>query len=192
MSDPEEGGTVTGSGVYVYGAIVTLTATANEGYTFVSWTKDGNVVSNSPSYTITVTEDATYVANFQINSYEITVISNPTDGGTVTGTGTYAHGASVTLTATANEGYTFVNWTKDGNVVSNSPNYAITVTEDATYVANFELNSYEITALTNPIGAGTITGAGDHGRRHLHAWQHVHADGGTECGLHVHQLDEGR
>ena len=160
MSNPTEGGTVTGGGVYVYGATVTLTASAAEGYTFMNWTKDGEIVSNSPNYTITVTEAASYVANFQINSYGITVTANPADGGTVTGGGTYSHGSSVTLSATANEGYTFMNWTKDGEIVSNSPNYTITVTEASTYVANFELTSYEITALTNPMGAGTITGAG--------------------------------
>ena len=159
-SNPEAGGTVTGAGTYNHFETCTLTATANEGYTFVNWTKNGTEVSTSMSYSFTVTEAASYVAHFQINSYEITATANPTTGGTVTGDGTYNYGQSCILTATADEGYTFVNWTKNGQVVSTSPNYSFTVTESAAYVANFSLNSYEITATAYPEGTGTVTGGG--------------------------------
>lgn len=50
----------------------------------------------------------------QLITYEITAIANPTEGGTVTGAGTYSYGETATLTATANEGYMFTNWTKGG------------------------------------------------------------------------------
>ncbi len=159
-ANPVEGGNVIGAGTYNHGATATLTATANTGYTFINWTKDGTVVSTNPTYSFTVTEDVSYVANFELNSYTITAIANPTDGGTVTGAGTYNHGATATLTATANTGYTFINWTKDGTVVSTNPTYSFTVTEDASYVANFELNSYTITATANPTQGGTVTGGG--------------------------------
>jgi hypothetical protein len=159
-ANPIAGGSVSGAGSYSHGSSCTLRATANTGYTFVNWTKDGTVVGTSPIYTFTVTEAATYIANFQINSYTISATANPTVGGTVTGGGTYNYGTSITLTATTAEAYTFINWSKDGIVVSNSPNYTITVTEDAAYVANFELSSYTITATTSPVGAGIITGAG--------------------------------
>ena len=159
-ANPTGAGTITGAGTYNYGASCTLTATAAEGYTFVNWTKDGEEVSTNASYSFTVTEDAAYVANFSLNSYEITATANPTEAGTITGAGTYNYGASCTLTATAAEGYTFVNWTKDGEVVSTDATFVFVVTEAAAYVANFSVNSYEITATTNPTGAGTITGAG--------------------------------
>ena len=159
-ANPEAGGTVSGSGVYVYGAIATLTATANEGYTFVNWTKDGEVVATTPTYSITVTESASYVANFSLNSYVISATANPVAGGSVTGAGIYNHFETCTLTATANEGYTFVNWTKDGEVVSDTESYSFTVTEAASFVAHFSLNSYEITASANPDAGGTVTGGG--------------------------------
>ena len=53
-------GTVTGGGTYPEGSIVTLTATANNGFQFSSWS-DNN--TENPRQ-ITVTEDAIYVASF--------------------------------------------------------------------------------------------------------------------------------
>ena len=66
--------------------------------------------------------------------YTITVTANNDAYGTVTGGGTYDSAATATLTATANEGYKFVNW-NDGN--ANNPRI-VTVTANASYTANFE------------------------------------------------------
>jgi uncharacterized repeat protein (TIGR02543 family) len=137
MADPEEGGTVSGSGGYDYGEVCTLTATANTGYTFVNWTKDNTEVSTEPTYSFTVSESATYVAHFTINSYEITATADPEEGGTVSGDGEYEYGAPCTLTATVNENYEFINWTKDNVEVSTETSITFTVTESATYVAHF-------------------------------------------------------
>ena len=70
--------------------------------------------------------------------HTITATANPTEGGTVTGAGTYDHDASCTLTATANDGYTFVNWTENDEVVSTEATYSFEVTADRELVANFE------------------------------------------------------
>ena len=68
-----------------------------------------------------------------IGGYTITATSaNPTMG-TVSGGGSYAAGATATLTATPNMGYHFVQW-QDGN--TQNPR-TITVTGDATYTATF-------------------------------------------------------
>ena len=53
------------------------------------------------------------------------------------GAGSHNHGATITLTATANEGYYFVNWTKDDDVVSTNATYSFTATAAGNYVANF-------------------------------------------------------
>ena len=90
-ANPANGGTVTGSGYYQTGQTCTLTATANENYTFVNWTKNGNVVSINATYNFTVTGTASYVANFmqnQVDNYVITTTANPPEGGTVTINGT--------------------------------------------------------------------------------------------------------
>ena len=73
-------------------------------------------------------------------SYTITATANPSNGGTVTGGGSYLEGATCTLIATANSNYSFTNWTKNGAVVSTNPTYSFTVTGNADYVANFSHN----------------------------------------------------
>ncbi len=161
-ANPGEGGTVSGAGNYNHFETCTLVATANWGYTFINWTLDGNVVSTEPSYTFTVTSAGEYTANFQLNNYAVNASANPSEGGSVSGTGNYDHGTECTLTATANVGYTFVNWTLDGVEVGADPTYTFTVYEEAMYVANFSLNLYEITAIANPVEGGTITGAGNY------------------------------
>ena len=163
-ANPSNGGTVTGGGTYNQGASCTVTATANNGYTFTNWTENGNVVSTQASYTFTVTGNRTLVANFQAQtqSYTITVSANPSNGGNVTGGGTYNQGSSCTVSATANSGYTFSNWTENGNVVSTSANYTFTVTGNRVLVANFQAlpQNYTITVTANPTDAGNVTGGG--------------------------------
>jgi uncharacterized protein YlxW (UPF0749 family) len=78
-----------------------------------------------------------YIVQYGENHMEISACVNPEGAGTVVGTGFYEQGNICTLTATANEGYTFVNWTKNGQQVSMNPTYSFTVTENASYVANF-------------------------------------------------------
>ena len=69
--------------------------------------------------------------------YTISVLSNPTEGGTVSGGGSFVSGASHTVSANVYEGYTFTNWTENGNEVSTSASYHFTVNANRTLVANF-------------------------------------------------------
>ena len=159
-ASPEAGGTVSGAGTYTYGASCTLIATANDHYTFDHWTKNGTQVSTEATYTFSVTEEASYVANFSIATYALTATANPSTAGTVTGAGSYAFGTSCTLTATPSIGYQFVNWTMGDAVVSTSNSFTFTVSEAGDYVANFEICTYEVTAEAIPEEGGTVSGAG--------------------------------
>ena len=161
-ANPTEGGTVAGGGTYQEGQSCTVSATPNTNYTFVNWTENGSVVSSNASYTFTVNGNRTLVANFNYvpPTYTITATANPTNGGTVSGGGTYTQGETCTLTATANEGYTFQRWTKDGTEVANTPSYSFTVTESASFVAHFSLQTFTITVIADPEEGGTFTGGG--------------------------------
>ena len=91
---------------------------------------------------------------------EIQLSSHPEEGGVVTGAGTYQVGDQCTATAEANPGYTFVNWTENGNQVSSESSYTFTVTVDRSLVANFSSEDYIISVEINPEDGGTVTGAG--------------------------------
>lgn len=161
-ANPVNGGTVTGGGSYASGSTCTLHATPNSGYTFVKWTKNGAQVSTNPDYSFSVTSNATYVAHFQqsINNYTINVLANPTYGGEVSGGGTYQQGQICTVTAIANEGYTFINWTENGNVVSVNANYSFNVMGNRILVANFQIQCFDVTVTIDPIEGGVVIGEG--------------------------------
>ena len=111
------------------GQQITITAVpANEHRHFVRWS-DGN--TDNPR-TISVEGDATYTAEFLPNEYTITVLYDNIKG-YVSGAGTYDYGSQVTLTATANAGYRFEQWS---NGVKDNP-YLFTATEDLTLEAQY-------------------------------------------------------
>ena len=138
QSDNNTMGTVTGGGSFAEGASCTITATANAGYHFVRW--NDNITTNP--YTFNVTGNATYTAYFEadepgVTYYTVTVVSDNSTMGTVTGGGTFTEGASCTITATANTGYHFVRWNDN---ISTNP-YTFNVTANATYRAYFEADT---------------------------------------------------
>ena len=135
------GGTVsTEGGDFEEGTEVTITATANEGYEFVSW--NGTDMSSS-TITIMLTANTTIEALFSQVSTTTTVtqftlaVSASAGGGTVsTEGGDFEEGTEVTITATANEGYRFTGW--EGSD-STSESLTVTLNSDQTYQALFEL-----------------------------------------------------
>ena len=138
LSNNTTWGKVTGAGFYNENDEATLTATANSGYRFVKWSDE---VSDNPR-TVVVTQDSTFTAIFEANTFAITTAVNDDAIGSVTEGGKYAYGTEITLTATANSGYRFVKWS-DGN--TENPRI-VTVTENKTYTAEFELNTYTLIA----------------------------------------------
>ena len=131
-SNNEAWGSVTGSGTYASGATATLAAVPATDCFFVKWNDD---VTDNPR-TVTVNKDITYTAYFAENTGEtftVTVNSNNETWGTVTGSGTYASGATATLAAVPATNCLFVKWNDE---VTDNPR-TITVASDITYTAYF-------------------------------------------------------
>ena len=145
-------GSAYGSGTYNYNTSATLTAVAEYGYHFTQWS-DG--VTDNPR-TITVQNSATYTAQFEINSYIITVQSSNPAIGTTSGGGSYNYLTPVNITANPNAGYHFTQWS-DGN--TDNPRL-ISVTQNATYVAQFAINSYAVGVVSNNTSMGSVSGSG--------------------------------
>jgi len=162
IGSPTSGGTVSGGGTYNEGTAVTVTAAAYAGYSFVKWTESSTEVSTSASYNFSLgTTDRTLTANFIPITHTVSVIGSPTAGGTVSGSGTYNEGASVTVTAAANSGYSFVNWTESSTEVSASTSYNFSLgTTDRTLTANFIPITHTVSVIGSPTAGGTVSGSG--------------------------------
>jgi hypothetical protein len=105
-----------------------------------------------------------FTCNVTVNAvtpqYAISLSSNPTNGGTTSGGGTYDGGTSRTVTATANPGFTFVNWTEGGTAVSTSASYTFTLNGNRNLVANFESTTVTPpTKYTLTVNNGTGSGS---------------------------------
>lgn len=155
----------------------------NEYSDAVSWTVEGatsrnTTISNSgvlhvgadeQSAALSITaisrqDSSKYASAYvQINndSYNcnIYVQANPSSGGKASGSGTVTCGSSITVNASPAAGYSFVNWTLNGNQVSTSAKYTMdNVTKDGTLVANFKKNTCYIRVLTNHSYGGNVSG----------------------------------
>jgi len=148
ISTPTTVGQVTGGGTYTYGTQVQLTAIAYAHSTFVRWS-DG--VTDNPR-TITVTGDTTYSPIFAVDQHNVTI---SVQNGTVSGAGKYNYGTQIFISATANYGYHFSQWS-DGN--TDNPR-SITVLSDTAFTALCEVNSYTISATA---ANGTFIGTGQY------------------------------
>ena len=135
---------------YKEGTEVTATAKVKDEskYEFVNWTVDGEEVSKEAEYTFTVNKDMELKANFKEKekppveeTYTVTAKANDEKMGTAALSPNgpkYEAGTEVTATATANEGYEFVNWTVDGEEVSKEAEYKFTVNKEMELTANFK------------------------------------------------------
>jgi uncharacterized repeat protein (TIGR02543 family) len=151
--DPTGGGTVSQdpSPPYHYGDVVTLTAIANEGYTFYYWSGDAS--GSSTVTTVTMDGNKSVTAHFIESEYSLTITVDPAAGGTVTVNPgpPYHNGDVVTLTATANNGYTFDHWSGDAS--GTSPVTTVTMDGDKTVIAHFTQKSYKLTILIDGLGS---------------------------------------
>ncbi len=160
-ANPAAGGIASGGGTYAFGDQVTIVATANSNWTFLNWTENGTIVSTSAEYTFIVAGDQDFTANFtQLPAYQVTTSSSPADGGITSGGGNYIAGQMATVTAISNTGYSFTDWTENGNVVSTDSVYSFAVTANTTLVANFDPADFMVSATAIPAGSGSISGGG--------------------------------
>ncbi len=137
---------------YHYGDLVTLTPTANPGWTFSGWSGDASGFENPLTYTIVGNTNIT--ATFTQDEYILTV--TPIGSGTVSidpFQATYHYGDVVTLTPTADPGWTFTSWTGDATGSDNPLTYM--VVGNTTIIATFSQDEYTLTV--TPIGSGMVT-----------------------------------
>ena len=128
LASHNERGTTQGDTTVNYLDSVTITANSNYGYHFVQW-NDGN--SDNPRQ-VQVTGNTTYTATFDKNTYAISLSCNE-EQGSVEGVTSAEYLDTVTISATPNIGYHFVQWS-DGNTDTIR---TLVLTQDTTLTAEF-------------------------------------------------------
>ena len=151
-------GTVTGAGEHHADNDVTVTATPNYGYHFVAWVNGEDSVF-TPSYTFVMpTSEVELTAVFDYNQYTVTPVSGNAAMGSVSEGQTVNYLSPVAISATANYGYHFVNWTNAaGDVIATTSNATVQALRDSVVTANFDYNQYTVTGTCNE-AMGTVSG----------------------------------
>lgn len=153
------------SSSYNYGQSVVLTATADSGSTVSGWGGDCSSATGA-TCTVAMTAARTASATFALNSYTVAVTKSGVGTGTVTASsgavncgatcsGSYAHGTSLTLTATPTGDSVFSGW--GGACSGTSSTCTVAVTEARSVTANFALNTYLLSVTKAGAGSGSVT-----------------------------------
>lgn len=149
-----QGCSVNGGGRYQAGNSVRVSASIESGYSLVNWTNSrGEVVSTSTSFSYTMPVDGDVLtANCVFNpgvpsepgepvlSHNVTAICS--DGGSFYGsTGRYLEGTRLSLSASANRGYTFEGWYLNGELYTMMSSFSYTMgKENMNFYAKFVFN----------------------------------------------------
>ena len=148
---------------YDHGTTVTLTATPDTGYHFVSWSGDvpsGHETDNP--LTITMDSDKSITATFVINTYIITASAD--EHGSVTPVNQVVnYGDPVSVTIIPDSGYCLAslidNCTDVTSLVSGNTYIIPSVKENHTIMATFVINTYTVTITAGYGGSITPYGA---------------------------------
>ena len=167
-----EGGSVTDGGTFDDGTEVVITASPIDGYRFTGW--EGNSSTNE-SLTVTLSSNQTLNALFELiplNQFTLTILATE-QGGTVytdalvgengepyellNTVSTLFEGTEISITATANEGYTFEGWEPiDDRGILYSQTISFTLNSDIILTPIF-LENLQYTLTINVYDGGTVS-----------------------------------
>lgn len=166
-ASPADGGSVYGAGRYVPETSVGLRVSAATGYVFEKWTDEkGEIVSSAASFNFKKGDkDEVLVAHFRFNPgapsepqepsliqyFRLTLAAEK--GGSVSGGGKYQAGQRVSLSASCESGYVFVNWTNNaGDTVSLNRSFTyVTTPVNETLTAHFVFDPSAPSEPSDPI-----------------------------------------
>ena len=106
------------------GSQVDLLAIPADGWEFAGWS--GDLISSNPSESLVMNSNKTILLTFEEAPpvlYQLTVIIDPGDGGSVEGAGEYAENEEVTLLATPSQDFIFLQWIDSNQQVMGTENH---------------------------------------------------------------------
>ncbi len=142
----QDGGTVSGNGIYEEGAEVVLRAQANEGYRFKGWSNG----QTTDSITLTVTDDIKLKALF-VALYTVT-IETETSAGVTSLSCIYEAGETATVNATKKDHYLFKGWK---GLDTQETSFSFIIERDTTFTAMY-VALYTLTAVAQDETMGDV------------------------------------
>ena len=140
---PKGGSVVPMEGIYNEGTEVEVEASASFGYTFTGWSGDASGMDEV--ITVTMDSDKEVIASFK-EAYMLTLNSDSQKGTVDQESGWYIQDTTITITATAKEGYQFLNW-MGGSINSTDNPLELTLSGNMTITANYiKVYNLDITA----------------------------------------------
>ena len=156
---PSSVATASGGGIYNQGATAKISLNnISQGYSFNGWS-GGTSGSNNP-LSLVINSNVSITANFSLNQYLLTV--NAGSGGSASGNGTFTHGATATITATPEQGYSFNSWSGQGIAKTSEASTTVSMTDNRIVGATFAPLIHSISTMVSPNGTGEVSGAGNY------------------------------
>ena len=146
LTQPAVGGSIASNlenGNYEKGTEISLNATENENYTFEGYYENDVLLSESSAYTFSLIKDTSISAKFVEEKTDITyefTLTQPVVGGSITSSlenGTYKEGTEISLSAKANENYSFEGYYENDVLLSDTLVYTFSLTKDTSITAKF-------------------------------------------------------
>ena len=141
---PASTGTVSGQGTYDRGSDIKIKAVPISGYRFVSWSENGNIISNDAEYTVNgISRDMFLVATFdKAKTYSITAqVSSPNGKIVPEGKSVVSEGSEISYVVIPQEGYAVNTLYIDGKAMGAISSYSFSdVKGDHTISADFVAN----------------------------------------------------
>ncbi|MFP3871733.1 MAG: InlB B-repeat-containing protein, partial [Candidatus Aenigmatarchaeota archaeon] len=134
-----------GTHTYEEGTVVTINATATEGWKFIEWI--GDHTGFERNITVTMDSDKNITAVFEELSYYTLTVNVEGEGTTdpEEGTHSYEEGEVVTVEATPADGWQFVEWTDDETGTESTLEITMDENKSITAVFEEEVEYYELT-----------------------------------------------
>lgn len=155
------------SNTYTRGATVLLTAAPAADYEFIGWSGAGSSCTTATTCSTTLTSAQNVKANFGRKSHTLAISLNGSGSVSSSPAGiacgadcseTFAGGTSVTLTASAANGYVFTGWSGSQIACPGSGTCSVTLNRDHAVVATFSpVGTASYALQVSRSGSGTVT-----------------------------------
>ena len=156
-----EAGIVSGEGGYEEGEKAIIKAAPNPCYRFVHWLKeDGTIFSTKQTDTLTMMQDSTLYAVFARNDFSLFIYKNIEEGGNIETR--YLEGCNIVeVTVRPAPCYKFIHYKSvSGTPLNIRTLDTLSLINDSSIIAVFEKDSFMLSAIARPEGAGNVNGTG--------------------------------